>query len=118
MMEEQKKIKMMGGTMRLGAYPCEIEEGSLAHQIYGDLNITERHRHRYEFNNAYKDEFKEHGMDVSGIYPKKGIAEIIELKNHPFFIATQAHPELLSRPTHPHPLVVGFIQVIGIQQMA
>lgn len=110
LMPDQMGVVDMGATMRLGAYPCELAKGSLAEKLYKTNNISERHRHRYEFNNAYKDEFKEHGMDVSGIYPKKGIAEIIELKNHPFFIATQAHPEFKSTLLNPHPLFVGFVK--------
>lgn len=110
LMPDQMGVVDMGATMRLGAYPCELAKGSLAEKLYKTDNISERHRHRYEFNNAYKDEFKEHGMNVSGIYPKKGIAEIIELKNHPFFIATQAHPEFKSTLLNPHPLFVGFVK--------
>ncbi len=109
MMEEQKKIKMMGGTMRLGAYPCEIEEGSLAHKIYGELNITERHRHRYEFNNDYLEAYEKAGMKASGKNPETGLVEIVELPNHPFFIGVQYHPELKSTVEHPAPLFVSFI---------
>jgi CTP synthase len=109
MMEEQKKIKMMGGTMRLGAYPCEIQEGSLAHKIYGELNITERHRHRYEFNNDYLEAYEKAGMVASGKNPATGLVEIVELPNHPFFIGVQYHPELKSTVEHPAPLFVSFI---------
>ncbi len=109
MMEEQKKIKMMGGTMRLGAYPCEIESGSLAHQVYGTVQITERHRHRYEFNNDYLDQYQAAGMLASGKNPETGLVEIIELPNHPFFIGVQYHPELKSTVENPAPLFVGFI---------
>ncbi|NCT94714.1 MAG: CTP synthase [Chitinophagaceae bacterium] len=109
MMEEQKKIKMMGGTMRLGAYPCEIKEGSLAHRIYGELQISERHRHRYEFNNDYFDQFESNGMLASGRNPETGLVEIMELPNHPFFIGVQYHPELKSTVEKPAPLFVSFI---------
>jgi CTP synthase len=109
MMEEQKKITMMGGTMRLGAYPCEVEEGSLAHKIYGTKTFTERHRHRYEFNNDYLDQYHAAGMKTSGKNPATGLVEIIELPNHPFFIGVQYHPELKSTVERPAPLFVGFI---------
>lgn len=109
MMEEQKKITMMGGTMRLGAYPCVVEEGSLAHKIYGTAEFTERHRHRYEFNNAYLTQYQEAGMRTSGKNPATGLVEIIELPNHPFFIGVQYHPELKSTVERPAPLFVGFI---------
>jgi CTP synthase len=108
-MEEQKKIKLMGGTMRLGAYPCEIQEGSLAHQIYGTTHISERHRHRYEFNNDYLNQFQENGMIASGTNPDTGLVEIVEIPNHPFFIGVQYHPELKSSVEIPAPLFVGFI---------
>jgi CTP synthase len=108
-MEEQKKIKLMGGTMRLGAYPCEIQEGSLAHQIYGTTQISERHRHRYEFNNDYLNQFQENGMIASGTNPDTGLVEIVEIPNHPFFIGVQYHPELKSSVEIPAPLFVGFI---------
>lgn len=109
MMEEQKKIKMMGGTMRLGAYPCEIKEGSLAHTIYGQTNISERHRHRYEFNNDYFDQFESNGMMASGRNPETGLVEIMEIPSHPFFIGVQYHPELKSTVENPAPLFVHFI---------
>jgi len=110
MMEEQKKITMKGGTMRLGAYPCEIKQGSLASKIYGSLNVSERHRHRYEFNNKYLDQFEQHGMIASGINPETGLVEVIELPNHPFFIGVQYHPELKSTVEQPAPLFVHFVK--------
>jgi len=110
MMEEQKKITMKGGTMRLGAYPCEIKQGSLASKIYGSLQVSERHRHRYEFNNKYLDQFEQHGMIASGINPETGLVEIIELPNHPFFIGVQYHPELKSTVERPAPLFVHFVK--------
>ncbi|MCY7421333.1 MAG: CTP synthase [Chitinophagaceae bacterium] len=109
MMEEQKKIKMKGGTMRLGAYPCEIKEGSLAHRIYEATLISERHRHRYEFNNDYQEQFEQAGMLMSGLNPETGLVEIIELPNHPFFVGVQYHPELKSTVENPAPLFVHFV---------
>ena len=109
MMEEQKKIKMMGGTMRLGAYPCEIKAESLAHKIYGETMISERHRHRYEFNDAYLELYENNGMVASGKNPETGLVEIIEIPSHPFFIGVQYHPELKSSVEHPAPLFVSFI---------
>lgn len=112
MMEEQKKIRMMGGTMRLGAYPCEIKEGSLAHRIYGQTHISERHRHRYEFNSEYINQFEESGMMASGRNPETGLVEIMEIPTHPFFIGVQYHPELKSTVENPAPLFVSFIAAV------
>ncbi|PRY50418.1 CTP synthase [Arcticibacter pallidicorallinus] len=109
MMEEQKKIKNKGGTMRLGSYICDLKKGSKAYNIYGKSQITERHRHRYEFNNEYLKQFEEAGMIASGINPDNGLVEIVELKNHPFFVAGQFHPELKSTVANPHPLFVNFV---------
>ncbi len=109
MMEEQKRITMMGGTMRLGSYPCTITENTLAHKIYGATSINERHRHRYEFNNDYLSAFHEHGLVTSGVNPATGLVEIVELPNHPFFIGVQYHPELKSTVEAPAPLFVHFI---------
>lgn len=100
----------MGGTMRLGSYPCKIEEGTLAHKIYGRTDINERHRHRYEFNNEYTKQFVEKGMVLSGLNPDAGLVEIIELPNHPFFIGVQFHPEYKSTVENPHPLFVAFVK--------
>ncbi len=110
LMEEQKKIKKKGGTMRLGAYPCQLAEGSLAHRIYGKTTISERHRHRWEFNNNYMNDFMNAGLVPSGKNPESGLVEIVELKNHPFFIGVQYHPELKSTVENPHPLFVNFVQ--------
>ncbi len=110
LMEEQKKVKKKGGTMRLGAYPCHIEHGSLAHKIYNKDQISERHRHRWEFNNNYLDSFLQSGFVPSGKNPVNGLVEIIELKNHPFFIGVQYHPELKSTVENPHPIFVSFVQ--------
>lgn len=110
MMEEQKKITTKGGTMRLGTYPCDIKEGSLAEKIYGSRHINERHRHRYEFNNKYLDLFEQAGMIPSGKNPETGLVEIIENAKHPFFIGVQYHPELKSTVESPAPLFVHFIK--------
>jgi CTP synthase len=110
MMEEQKKVTNMGGTMRLGAYPCDIKEGTLAYSIYNSPQISERHRHRWEFNSKYTEAFEEAGLILSGINPETGLVEIIELANHPFFIGVQFHPELKSTVENPAPLFVHFIQ--------
>lgn len=110
LMEEQKKVKKKGGTMRLGAYPCTLEEGSLSHKIYGTDSISERHRHRWEFNNAYLEQFQKAGLIPSGKNPNHGLVEIVELKNHPFFIGVQYHPELKSTVENPHPIFVHFVQ--------
>ena len=110
MMEEQKKVTMKGGTMRLGSYPCIIKENTLAYSIYGTTEIHERHRHRWEFNNKYLKQYEEAGMIASGINPESGLVEIMELKNHPFFIGVQYHPELKSTVENPHPLFVHFVK--------
>jgi len=110
LMEEQKKITAKGGTMRLGAYPCEIKEGTLAYKIYGKSQISERHRHRWEFNNKYLEEFEKAGMIASGKNPGTELVEIIELPKHPFFIGVQYHPELKSTVENPQPIFVNFIK--------
>lgn len=109
MMEEQKKIKMKGGTMRLGAFPCDIKEDSLAYKIYGTTRIQERHRHRWEFNDKYLERFENAGMIASGRNPQTDLVEIIEYTKHPFFIGVQFHPELKSTVENPHPLFVHFV---------
>ena len=109
LMEEQKKIKKKGGTMRLGAYPCTLKPGTLAHRIYNTDEISERHRHRYEFNNKYLADFENAGMIASGKNPQTGLVEIVELQNHPFFIGVQFHPELKSTVENPQPIFVNFI---------
>ncbi len=110
LMDNQKKLKKKGGTMRLGAYDCEIEKGSLANKIYGKTSISERHRHRYEFNNEYLKDFKKLGMQMTGVNPETKLVEIIELSDHPFFIGVQFHPELKSTVANPHPLFVRFVR--------
>ncbi len=110
LMDSQRKVTDMGGTMRLGAYPCQLAPGSRAAQIYGVHEISERHRHRYEVNNEYRDILSENGMRLSGLSPDGLLVEIIEIPDHLWFIATQFHPELRSRPAHPHPLFASFIE--------
>lgn len=109
MMAEQKSITTKGGTMRLGSYPCDIRKNTKAAFVYGKTHIKERHRHRYEFNNAYLKQYEDGGMVPSGINPENGLVEIVELKNHPFFIGSQFHPELKSTVANPHPLFVNFV---------
>ena len=110
LMDEQKQVTAKGGTMRLGAYPCTIEKDSLAYRIYGKEKISERHRHRWEFNNKYLADFEKAGMMASGRNPDTGLVEIIELKDHPFFIGVQYHPELKSTVEEPQPIFVHFIK--------
>jgi len=110
LMEEQKKITAKGGTMRLGSYPCEIKEGTLAYKIYGKAQITERHRHRWEFNNKYLEQFEKAGMLASGKNPGTDLVEIIEIPGHPFFVGVQYHPELKSTVENPQPIFVNFIK--------
>ena len=109
-MPEQKEITDKGGTMRLGLYPCKLKETSRCHSVYGQDLIYERHRHRYEFNNAYREVFGRLGMDFVGLSPDGKLVEIIELPEHPWFVGVQFHPELRSRPNKPHPLFISFIE--------
>lgn len=109
LMEEQKGLKDMGGTMRLGAYACDLTPGSLAARLYGTTHISERHRHRYEFNGAFRADLESAGLSVSGTNPDTGLVEVVELPQHPFFIGCQFHPEFKSRPRLPHPLFDGLI---------
>lgn len=109
-MESQKNITKKGGTMRLGAYPCILKKSSLASKLYKTEEISERHRHRYEFNNEYRKIMEDNGMTISGTSPDGELVEIVEIKNHPYFIASQFHPELKSRPDKPHPLFVGLLK--------
>lgn len=110
LMDSQRQVTDLGGTMRLGAYAAKIRAGTRAHEIYGVLDITERHRHRYEVNNAYRDIMSEHGMRFSALSPDGNLVEMIELPDHPWFIGCQFHPELKSRPMRPHPLFTSFIR--------
>lgn len=118
LMEEQENISTKGGTMRLGAYDCALEENSLAYQLYGKKIIAERHRHRFEFNNAYRDQFVEAGMRATGLYVEKDLVEIVEISEHPFFIGVQFHPEYSSTVASPHPLFQGFVRTVLHQNAA
>ena len=110
LMPDQNGVEDIGGTLRLGAYPCVLDKDSRAYQLYGQENISERHRHRYEVNNDYRAVLTEHGLRLSGLSPDGRIVEMCELTEHPFFVATQGHPELKSRPNRPHPLFKGFVE--------
>ncbi|MDE6891181.1 MAG: CTP synthase [Lachnospiraceae bacterium] len=112
LMPDQNGVEDIGGTLRLGSYPCELDKTSLAYKLYGEEIIHERHRHRYEVNNDFRTVLTEHGMKLSGHSPDGRIIEMCELTEHPFFLATQAHPELKSRPNRPHPLFKGFIEAV------
>ncbi|HAN93207.1 MAG TPA: CTP synthetase [Nitrospira sp.] len=109
LMSDQQSVNDKGGTMRLGAYACKLGEGTLAQKMYGVSEVRERHRHRYEFNNAYREQLTAKGLILSGLSPDGRLVEIVELQNHPWFLATQFHPEYKSRPHHPHPLFSGFV---------
>jgi CTP synthase len=109
LLPEQQGVRDKGGTMRLGAYPAVLQEGSLAHQAYHELRISERHRHRYEVNNDYRELLAEKGLVFSGLSPDGKLVEISELRDHPWFLGCQFHPELKSRPQAPHPLFREFI---------
>ncbi len=118
LMKEQKSIIDKGGTMRLGAYNCRVKKDSLAHQVYGKEDIIERHRHRYEFNNKYLEEFQQAGMKTTGINPKTGLVEIVELPDHPWFMGVQFHPEYKSTVANPHPLFVRFVgATVKVEEM-
>ena len=110
LLPDQEDVVEMGGTLRLGSYPCTLAEGSVAHKEYGKINITERHRHRYEFNNFYRERLTDKGLVLSGVSPDGRLVEIVELPEHPWFVAGQFHPEFKSRPEKAHPLFAGFIR--------
>jgi CTP synthase len=112
LMPDQQGITDMGGTMRLGLYPCHMVDGTIAASAYKTDMVQERHRHRFEFNNSYRKILEEHGMRFSGLSPEGRLVEISELVDHPFMVGTQFHPEFLSRPNRPHPLFVRFIQAV------
>jgi len=116
LLPEQRGIGEMGGTMRLGLYPCDFVEGTLAASSYDKTSVEERHRHRYEFNNTYREILAEHGMVYSGLSPDGKLVEVAELSDHPFMIGSQFHPEFLSRPNRPHPLFAGFIRAVTRHQ--
>jgi len=121
LMPEQRNVDQMGGSMRLGLYPCKLTPGSLAHKAYGEEVVYERHRHRFEFNNEYREVMNEAGMNFSGVSPNGRLVEIVELADHPWFVASQFHPEFRSRPNRPHPLFRDFVRAAflqsGIDQM-
>ena len=110
LMDEQRDVVDLGGTMRLGLYPAKLRPDTLVERAYGEEVVYERHRHRYELNNRYRQTFEEHGMVLSGTSPDDLLVEFIELRDHAFFVATQAHPEFKSRPNRPHPLFAGFVE--------
>ena len=110
LMDAQKDVENLGGTMRLGAYPCRLKADSLSAKLYGTLDISERHRHRYEFNNDYRDLMNAKGLETVGVSPDDRIVEMVEYKEHPFYVGTQAHPEFKSRPNKAHPLFRGLVQ--------
>ena len=116
LMEEQKLVTDMGGTMRLGAWDCELIQDSLVHEVYGKTEISERHRHRFEFNNDYKAQMEEAGLLATGLNPKTGLVEVIEIPSHPWFVGVQYHPEYRSTVASPHPLFVGFVKAVLAQK--
>ncbi|AEM71398.1 CTP synthase [Allomuricauda ruestringensis DSM 13258] len=116
LMEEQKSITDMGGTMRLGSWDCHLKEGSLVEKVYGSSDIEERHRHRYEFNNKYKEQMEEAGLVASGFNPRTGLVEVVEIPSHPWFVGVQYHPEYKSTVASPHPLFVGFVKAVLTQK--
>lgn len=111
-MDGQEGKENTGGTMRLGNYDCKLQKGSLARRLYGQDNIVERHRHRYECNNDYRDQYESWGIRATGTSPDNHLVEVIEAIDHPYFIASQFHPEFKSRPNRPHPLFSGFIKAL------
>ena len=110
LMEEQKKIKNMGGTMRLGSYPCQLRNGTHAQSAYQTKEVEERHRHRFELNNEYREALEKKGLLISGASPDDFLVEIVELPDHPWFLGCQFHPEFKSRPNRAHPLFISFLQ--------
>jgi len=109
LIEEQKEVKDLGASMRLGAYSCVLEKGTRSFEAYRSEKISERHRHRYEFNNAYRQQLTQKGLVIAGLNPERGLVEIIEIKDHPWFVGCQFHPEFKSKPDIAHPLFKGFI---------
>ncbi len=112
LLSEQRQVVDMGGTMRLGSFPCKLKNDSKAHQAYGADVIHERHRHRYEFNNKYREAFEEAGLTISGMLEDQSLCEITEVNDHPWMVGVQFHPEFKSKPTEPHPLFKSFVQAI------
>ena len=115
MLEEQKKITFKGGTMRLGSQPCNLVAGSQVAECYGTTEVAERHRHRYEFNPEYGNPFAAAGMPATGTSPDGNLVEIIEVPDHPWFVAVQFHPEFQSKPLDPHPLFLGFVEAARVR---
>jgi CTP synthase len=115
LLPEQQDVVDLGGTMRLGVYPCRLKSGTMGHRLYNEQVVYERHRHRYEFNNSYRNLFIESGYSISGTSPDGRLIELIELKEHPFFTACQFHPEFLSRPGKPHPLFRGLVEAAQLR---
>jgi CTP synthase len=116
LLEEQKKIRKKGASMRLGTWPTKITPGTLAEKIYGSTEVLERHRHRFEFNMEYRERMNEKGFIISGTSPDGDLAELIELRDHPWFLACQYHPEFQSKPNSPHPLFKGFVEACLVRQ--
>ena len=116
LMPDQKDVENIGGTLRLGAYPCVLDEHSRSCALYGKTEISERHRHRYEVNNDYREVLEKAGLHLAGLSPDKRIVEMIEITDHPFYVGTQAHPEFKSRPNRPHPLFAGFVKAAAEHQ--
>ena len=114
-MQDQKHLENLGGTMRLGKYQCDLAAGSAAQAAYGKSTIFERHRHRYEFNNAYRAQLEQAGLRATGINPERDLVEIVEIPDHPFYVGAQFHPEFKSRPDRPHPLFAGLVNAAAEQ---
>ena len=112
LLSEQRNVEDLGGTMRLGAYPCVLKKGTKAFEAYGKEDISERHRHRYEFNNEYKKTLEDKGLVISGIYKKDNLCEIAEVPEHPWMVGVQYHPEFKSKPTEPHPMFKEFVKAM------
>jgi CTP synthase len=110
LMPDQVNVTDKGGTMRLGKYPCVLKEGTRSHELYGASEISERHRHRFEFNNDFRDALSAKGMTLAGLSPDGRLVEVVELPDHPWFVGAQFHPEFKSRPDRPHPLFYGFVK--------
>ena len=117
LLESQHGVTKKGGTMRLGAYRCVLAPGSRAAEAYGVSEVSERHRHRYEFNNDYRARLEEKGLRVTGVYPELDLVEIVEIPSHPWFVGVQFHPELRSRPDKPHPLFQGFVRAANEERL-
>jgi CTP synthase len=117
-MDDQKTVEDKGATMRLGACPCSLKKGSFAYNAYGKEDISERHRHRFEFNNSYREQMEEKGLIISGTNPERNLVEIVEVENHPWYVGVQFHPEFQSKPNKAHPLFAAFIEASLIHRLA